>query len=48
MINYPDKLNIIFNKLKNCSIKPIIVGGYIRDFLLDIESKDIDIEVYGV
>ncbi|MDD5400512.1 MAG: CCA tRNA nucleotidyltransferase [Sulfurimonas sp.] len=47
MINYPSKLNIIFDKLKNYDIKPIIVGGFIRDSLLKIESKDIDIEVYG-
>lgn len=48
MINYPDKLNIIFDKLKSHNIKPIIVGGFIRDFLLHIDSKDIDIEVYGI
>jgi len=48
MIDYPNKLNIIFDKLLNNSIKPIIVGGYIRDFLLQIESKDIDIELYGI
>ncbi|MDD5373502.1 MAG: CCA tRNA nucleotidyltransferase [Sulfurimonas sp.] len=47
MINYPSKLNIIFDKLKNYGIKPIIVGGFVRDSLLKIESKDIDIEVYG-
>lgn len=28
--------------------RPFIVGGYVRDFFLDKESKDIDIEVYGV
>lgn len=48
MINYPDKLNIIFDKLINHNIKPIIVGGFIRDFLLLIDSKDIDIEIYGI
>lgn len=48
MIHYPEKLNTIFKKLKNYGIKPIIVGGYIRDFLLNIESKDIDIEIYGI
>ncbi len=26
----------------------LFVGGYVRDFLLGIESKDIDIEVYGL
>ena len=29
-------------------IKPIIVGGYVRDSLLKIDSKDIDIELYGI
>ncbi len=48
MIDYPNKLNIIFDKLLNNSIKPIIVGGYVRDFLLQIESKDIDVELYGI
>ena len=48
MIDYPKKLNIIFDKLLSNSIKPIIVGGFVRDFLLDLESKDIDIELYGI
>ena len=28
--------------------RPFIVGGYVRDFFLEKESKDIDIEVYGI
>ena len=48
MIKYPDILDTIFEKLKYHGIRPIIVGGYIRDYLADIESKDIDIEVYGI
>jgi len=48
MIDYPDILNTIFDKLKSRGIKPIIVGGYIRDYLAGIESKDIDIEIYGI
>ncbi|MDQ1337773.1 MAG: hypothetical protein QG617_740, partial [Campylobacterota bacterium] len=47
MIDYPDKLNIIFEKLKSHRIRPVIVGGFIRDSLFKIESKDIDIELYG-
>jgi tRNA nucleotidyltransferase (CCA-adding enzyme) len=47
MINYPQKLNPIFDRLKSFDIKPVIVGGFIRDSLLKIESKDIDIELYG-
>jgi len=48
MIDYPNKLNIIFEKLDYFNIKPIIIGGYIRDSLLKIPSKDIDIELYGL
>ncbi len=47
MVDYPKKLNIIFDKLLKNSLKPIIVGGYVRDSLLNIDSKDIDIELYG-
>ena len=28
--------------------RPIVVGGYVRDHFLSVESKDIDIEVYGI
>ena len=28
--------------------RPIIVGGAVRDHLLGIESKDIDVEVFGI
>lgn len=48
MILYPKELDIIFNKLISLGIKPILVGGFVRDFLLHQESKDIDVEIYGV
>lgn len=48
MIDYPNKLEIIFDKLDKLNIKPIIVGGYNRDKLLNLDSKDIDIELYGI
>ncbi len=48
IIKYPNKLNRIFDKLKINNIKPILIGGYIRDNLLQNTSNDIDIEVYGV
>jgi len=47
-MNYPTSLNKIFTTFKKLQIKPIIVGGYVRDMLLGIKSKDIDIELYGV
>jgi len=48
LFDYPNDLQIIFDKLIKNNIRPIIIGGYIRDFLLNIPSKDIDIELYGV
>jgi len=48
MINYPKKLEQIFYKLAKYDAIPIIVGGFVRDSLLKIQSKDIDIEVYGI
>ncbi len=48
MFEYPNELNIIFDKLNNLAVKPIFVGGYVRDFFLQIQSKDIDIEVYNI
>ena len=47
MFEYPNKLNIIFDKLKKFNIKPIIVGGFVRDYFLQKTSKDIDIELYN-
>ena len=48
MIDYPKILDKIFDKLESNGASAVIIGGYIRDFLLDIGSKDIDIEVYGI
>ena len=48
MIKYPKNLNSIFETLYKNNIRPIIVGGYIRDSLLHVDSNDIDIELYGI
>jgi len=48
MISLPPSLDPVLAILYTHSITPIIVGGYVRDALLGIESKDIDIELYGV
>jgi len=45
---YPNKLDKIFDKLDLINIKPIIIGGYVRDKFLQLHSKDIDIELYGI
>ncbi|MEO1938479.1 MAG: CCA tRNA nucleotidyltransferase, partial [Sulfurimonas sp.] len=45
--NYPSILDTIFTTLNKKGIKPLIIGGYVRDYFLDIASKDIDIELYN-
>jgi len=47
-IQYPQSLHPIFLKLLHHNIKPIIVGGYVRDALLKKDSNDIDIELYNI
>lgn len=48
MIEYPNFLDKIFDKLENNNAKVIIIGGFVRDYLLNIKSDDIDIEVYNI
>ena len=45
---YPTKLDKIFEKLILNDAKPIIIGGFVRDTILKIDSIDIDIEVYNI
>ena len=48
MLQVPSKVLRIINLLKQNGAKDVfIVGGFVRDYLLGLESKDIDIEVYG-
>ena len=48
MIELPPQLHPILNVLTIHGITPIIVGGYVRDALLYLRSKDIDIELYNL
>jgi len=48
LFDYPNYLYKIFDKLNTYGIKTIIIGGYIRDKFLNLNSKDIDIEVFGL
>lgn len=46
---YPKRLDDIFKALHNSHARAIIVGGFVRDALLQVaHQKDIDIEVYGI
>jgi len=48
MISLPCRLDPVLATLYAHNITPVIVGGYVRDVLLGLDSKDIDIELYGV
>lgn len=47
MINLPASLDAIIDELITKGYRPVVVGGFVRDSLLNIPSKDIDIEVFG-
>ena len=38
---------VIKKHLEDKDLKAFVIGGYVRNLILDIESKDIDIVVYG-
>ncbi|MEN8146569.1 MAG: HD domain-containing protein [Campylobacterota bacterium] len=48
MITLPAALDPIIDALIKEGCRPVVVGGYVRDALLNIPSKDIDIEVFGI
>ncbi|MEA3523368.1 MAG: hypothetical protein U9R50_10360, partial [Campylobacterota bacterium] len=48
-ITLPSALEPLISNLLSHNIRPILVGGYLRDILMhNPKSKDIDIELYGV
>jgi tRNA nucleotidyltransferase (CCA-adding enzyme) len=48
MIALPLELTPITDSLLSQGFYPVVVGGYIRDQLIERDSKDIDIEVYAI
>ncbi len=44
----PENVTRVTNMLKNHQGKCYIVGGFVRDYILNIESLDFDIEVHGI
>ena len=44
----PDSIKELAKTLLDNNARAFIVGGFVRDHFLGIDSKDIDIEVYGV
>lgn len=47
-INIPKLLIDILTTLQDSGYKPYLVGGCVRDFLLNKAVKDFDIEVFGI
>jgi tRNA nucleotidyltransferase (CCA-adding enzyme) len=47
-VSLPDLLNRIVRDLRAADFRALVVGGAVRDALLGIEAKDVDIEVYGI
>ncbi len=48
MIKLPSALTPVIENLLQHKLRPVVVGGFVRDALLGLPSKDIDIEVFGV
>ena len=48
MLTLPEILEDILKDLQEIGATPIIVGGSVRDFFLNIPIKDYDIEIFGI
>ena len=48
MLTLPEILEDILKDLQEIGATPIIVGGSVRDFFLNIPVKDYDIEIFGI
>lgn len=48
MISLPSAIHSLIDSLARHGITPIIVGGYVRDALMNHQTSDMDIELYGV
>lgn len=45
---FTDEQNMIFSALqKNDNVKVYVCGGFVRDYALGVQSKDMDVEVFG-
>ena len=48
MLKLAPQLDRIVRELHSAGFRPLIVGGAVRDALLGLTPKDVDIEVYGI
>lgn len=46
-MNLTPNTSKVLNQLRESGFSPYIVGGSVRDALMGLDSKDVDIEVYG-
>jgi tRNA nucleotidyltransferase (CCA-adding enzyme) len=44
----PAGLGAIIRDLRDAGFRAVVVGGAVRDALLGLQPKDLDIEVYGI
>jgi len=47
-MNLSDPISKLCDTLIDAGARPLIVGGYVRDFFMHKQSKDVDIEVYNI
>ena len=52
MVNFADKLQVSFfhtisNVCSNSNVKAFVIGGYVRDLIIERPSKDVDVVVVG-
>lgn len=47
-INLPVVLENILDDLLKIGVKPVLVGGCVRDYFFKIPNKDFDIELFGL
>src|SRR5580693_4311081 len=48
LVALPAPLEEILRDLHTVGFRAVIVGGAVRDALLDLQPKDFDVEVYGI
>jgi tRNA nucleotidyltransferase (CCA-adding enzyme) len=48
VLTLPPALQTILRDLHAAGFRALVIGGAVRDALLNLEAKDVDIEVYGI
>ncbi|HEY5885966.1 MAG TPA: hypothetical protein VIT88_14860, partial [Pyrinomonadaceae bacterium] len=48
MVSIPEKVLALANSIRDAGGRGLLVGGCVRDALMGMQSKDWDLEVYGI